>query len=276
MEGRLPDFMIIGAMKSGTTSLHDYLDKHPDIFMSRTKEIHYFVDEIFNKKDLNWYTKQFGTNKKLAGTSPQNYTKKHVPHYKNIPKRLKDYMPNLKMVYILRDPVERYKSHLLENYYGETKEVIERSIRIKNPEYTSCYYYQIEEYLKYFDLSQIHILTLNDLKDRRLETLNEIFDFLGVDKMHDNAIFNFISNDHKKKTLPRRVVSKLPFRVLRKIAPTLADNLASSNWLKTYIYKGGQKKYLNKEEINRLTILFKKDVQKLEELTGKSFADWNL
>jgi hypothetical protein len=276
MEGRLPDFMIIGAMKSGTTSLHDYLDKHPDIFMSKTKEIHYFVDKIFNNNDLTWYTEQFVTDKKLAGTSPQNYTKRHNNLYKNIPQRLKEHVSNIKMIYILRHPVERYKSHLLENYYGETKELIELSIKTKNPEYTSCYYYQLEEYLKYFDLSQIHILTLDELKTKRLETLNKIFDFLGVEQLEDDKQFNFISNDHKKKILPRRVVSKLPFRVFKKIAPTLADKLATSDWLKTYIYKGGQKKYLDEQEIDRLTSLFKEDVLKLEQLTGKSFKDWNL
>jgi hypothetical protein len=276
MEGRLPDFMIIGAMKSGTTSLHDYLGKHPDIFVSKTKEIDYFIDQHFNNHDINWYKSQFVSDKKLVGTSPQNYTKKHVNHYQGIPQRLKKYVPNVKMIYILRNPVERYKSHLLENYYGETKEVIERSIRIKNPEYTSCYYYQLEEYLKYFELSQIHILTLDDLKSKRLETLNKIFEFLEVKQMNDDTLFNFISNDHKQKILPNRVVSKLPFRILKKTVPSLADKLASSKALKTYIYKGGQKKYLSEEEIDRLKSLFREDVQKLEQLTGKSFAHWNL
>ena len=58
------DFLIIGAMKCGTTSLHDYLGKHPDIYTTTKKELHFFTDELFNKNNLDNYLANFKTQKK--------------------------------------------------------------------------------------------------------------------------------------------------------------------------------------------------------------------
>lgn len=276
MEGRLPDFMIIGAMKSGTTSLHAYLGKHPDIFMSKTKEIHYFADEKYLNYDLQWYKNHFVSNKKLVGTSPQNYTKRHHEFYKNIPERISKDIPKVKLIYILRDPIERYKSHILENYFGESKNIILNNINTKHFEKTGLYYYQLQEYLKYFDLSQIHILTMENLKNNRLQTLNNIFQFLGVEEVHDESQFDFISNTHEEKALPARFISALPFRLLNRLSPSLTSKIAKNEFLKNYLYKGGKEEYLSEQEIQRLKDIYINDVKKLESLTGISFNDWNL
>jgi len=155
-EPRLPNLLIIGAMKGGTSSLHDYLSLHPEIFMSDPKEIHYYADGDYNKQSIDWYKSLFKTDKKIVGTTPQSYTKCHNKYYKNIPERIKRHNPDVKMIYIVRDPIERYTSHILESYHCDPAHDIQYSIESKNYLKTSMYYMQMEAFLKYFDLSQFH------------------------------------------------------------------------------------------------------------------------
>ncbi|MBC2844482.1 sulfotransferase domain-containing protein [Winogradskyella flava] len=276
MKGRLPDFMIIGAMKSGTTSLHDYLGKHPQIFTSKVKEIHYFANDKYQKYDLEWYKNHFISEKKIVGTSPQNYTKCHNKYYQDIPERIKKHIPDIKLIYILRDPIERYKSHILENYYGEPKKDMVYNIQTNQYEKTGLYHYQLQEYLKYFDLSQIHILTLEDLRDNRLVTLNKVFTFLGVQNIEDERLFDFVSNDHRAKALPYNVISTIPYRALHKFSPNFAKKIVSSELLRKIIFKKGKKRHLKPQEIERLKVVYSEDKKALEQLTGLSFDKWNL
>src|SRR5690554_4933962 len=97
---RFPNLLIIGAMKSGTTSLHDYLNKHPDIFMSEPKEIHFYND--LSKLTKEKYLDYFKTDKKVVGTTPQSYTKAHHIDFKNIPEKIFKDTPNVKLIYIVR------------------------------------------------------------------------------------------------------------------------------------------------------------------------------
>jgi hypothetical protein len=85
----LPSFLIIGAMKAGTTSLYHYLKSHPQIHMSRIKELDFFVTELNWGRGLDWYSQQFsgiGTNVLAAGEASTNYTK--YPRYKGVPERI--------------------------------------------------------------------------------------------------------------------------------------------------------------------------------------------
>jgi hypothetical protein len=277
MEGRLPNLLIIGAMKAGTTSLHDYLNLHPDIFMSTPKEIHFFEEAKFGKFDLDWYRNFFRSDRKIVGTSPQNYTKCHNKYYQGIPKRLKKHLPkDLKMIYILRDPIERYRSHILENYYGEPRHDVQYNVQTGHYLKTSMYFFQLQEYLKYFELDQIHITTLEALKKDRLGTLNKIFTFLGVPEMKEAEKFNFVSNAHHQKVLPYYFKTSLLYKSINKLNPELADWMARSKSLKRYIFWRGQKKYLSPRQIQELQKTFRPDVDQLRALTGQAFEQWSI
>jgi len=202
MKGRLPNLLIIGAMKAGTTSLHNYLAKHPDIFMSDPKEIHYYADDKFHINSIDWYKGFFMTDKKIAGTSPQSYTKAHNKYYKNIPERIAKDIPDIKLLYIVRDPIERYKSHILESYHCDSPKDVKYSKESENYLKTSMYFFQVSEYLKYFNKEQIHILALEDLKENKLRELNNIFKFLDIKELSDISLFNFKSNTAEEKRIP--------------------------------------------------------------------------
>jgi hypothetical protein len=276
MEGRLPDFLIIGAMKAGTTSLHDYLGMHPDIFTSSPKEIHFFADEKYFNHNIEWYKRHFITEKILAGTSPQNYTKCHNKYYQHIPERLKAYLPEIKLIYILRDPIERYRSHILENYFTESTHDVRYNIKSDHYVKTGMYFMQLQAYLLYFNLTQIHILTLEELESNRLNCLNRIFRFLGVSELQNDRLFNFVSNNHRDKTVPYYVKSSLIYRAARKVAPKLSERVITHSNLKFLFKRKGEKKLLSEKELDRLKTIYSEDVKQLRKLTGFPFDKWSV
>jgi hypothetical protein len=99
-----PDFMIVGAQKAGTTALYEYLSKHPQIQSTKEKELHYFNCEARYKLGIKFYRSlfQFGTNSKLTFDASPGYL-----NNANAPKRIYAHNPNVKIIILLRDPVER-------------------------------------------------------------------------------------------------------------------------------------------------------------------------
>jgi hypothetical protein len=106
LPGHNPDFLIIGAQKAGTTSLHYYLDQHPRLAGSFPKELHYFSKHInYPNKDKKWYTKHFNSLTKL---NPLYYeSSPNYIYHEKAAQKIKEIYPKIKLVVLLRDPVER-------------------------------------------------------------------------------------------------------------------------------------------------------------------------
>ena len=112
---KLPNFLIIGAGKSGTTSLWHLLNEHPDIYMSPDKEPNFFnKDENYNK-GLDWYQHLFrrAKNQKAIGEASNNYSCCGI--FKNTVKRIKKTLPHVKIIYITRNPLKRAESEWMES-----------------------------------------------------------------------------------------------------------------------------------------------------------------
>lgn len=170
-------------MKSGTTSLYTYLRSHPDIYMPALKEPGFFSNEHIWCKGAHWYESLFKSHedKKALGEASTNYTK--YPHYSNVPERIAGLIPSIKLIYIVRHPIERIYSHYQHNYYtGRELHKIEEAV-VKSPLYLhiSLYYKQIDQYLKYFSRNQIKFILLEDLKQDPVNTVQSIYRFLEVD-----------------------------------------------------------------------------------------------
>jgi hypothetical protein len=113
---RLPDFVIIGAMKSATSSLHKQLVEQPDIFMCTPKEPNFFSDADKYAKGLEWYSGLFANapGGSLLGEASTHYTK--LPTLPDAVGRLKKYLPNARLVYVMRHPVDRLVSHYMHEW----------------------------------------------------------------------------------------------------------------------------------------------------------------
>ena len=109
----LPNLIIIGAMKCGTSALHQYLDQHPDIAMSKEKELDFFIEDRNWRKGLDWYRSMFPDSGVVRGEASPDYT--HYPAIPGVPERMHTVVPGAKLIYMVRDPVERMLSQYMHN-----------------------------------------------------------------------------------------------------------------------------------------------------------------
>ena len=182
--GRLPDFLIIGAMKAGTTSLYHYLGAHPEIFMPATKELDFFTRELTWNRGWDWYRKQFhqaGSSFKAVGEASTSYTK--FPRYQGVPERISSYLPEVRLIYVVRNPLDRIRSHYQHNVaIGEERRPIDEAV-LNEPVYVdySKYSMQVERYLEHFDESALLIITSENLREDRKRTVKRVLRFVGAD-----------------------------------------------------------------------------------------------
>src|SRR2546421_11902695 len=104
----LPNLLIIGARKGGTTSLHKYLALHPQIFMSKQKELSFFDERIRWQLGLEWYKSNFDASYLINGEASPQYAR--YPRTLGVPEKIKSVLGSPKLIYAIRDPVDRILS----------------------------------------------------------------------------------------------------------------------------------------------------------------------
>lgn len=204
---RLPDFIIIGAAKAGTTSLYRYLTRHPNIFMSEPKEPTYFARDERFKRGEAWYLSLFqdARSDQLCGEASTNYT--NWPLYPDTVTRMAKLAPAVKLIYLMRHPVDRAYSHYIQ---------LIQNIRTDNPDYkfdttfeehiaaddsviqSSNYMLQINQYLTRYSRNQMLFLTFEAFIKDPQSSLVQIADFLEIDRG-----FDFIGTGEVKENLNR-------------------------------------------------------------------------
>ena len=112
--GALPNLIVIGAQKCGTSGLHYYLGLHPEISISNPKELNFFIAERNWPRGLDWYRAQFDATAPVRVEASPNYTA--YPQHKGVPERMAEVVPDARLIYIVRDPIERIAAHWVHNY----------------------------------------------------------------------------------------------------------------------------------------------------------------
>jgi len=178
----LPDFIVIGSMRAGTTALYNLCDQHPEIGVSKVKETDFFIRQKNFARGLKWYQSLFPNTCKVRGEFSPNYTKSGV--FEGVPKRMKELIPNVKLIYIARNPVDRaasqYKHSFASGHRVPPLEQLMESHEWEHIVDTSCYYRQITDYMNHFPRSQILILDFRELCEEPDIVLSDIAEFLGV------------------------------------------------------------------------------------------------
>ena len=216
----LPNVIIIGAMKAGTGSLHYYLSRHPEIFMSKVKELNFFDREERTRRDLTWYKAQFDANYRFNGESSPQYTR--FPRNPGVVERIKETIPAPKLIYLLRDPVERIASHYVEmlTRWRETRSFDEvfANIETEKHQYIECssYHLQLSQYLKHFSADDIHIVILERLSKNPKSELRRVFRFIGVDENFWSPDFDVRKNEGENKRVPRAFFTAITPRFIRR------------------------------------------------------------
>ena len=179
----LPTFIVIGAMKAGTTSLYHYLRNHEQIFMPRVKELDFFAEGANWSRGLDWYRQQFSG----AGDAPARgeastlYTK--FPQYEGVPERIAAVVPDVRLIYLVRDPIVRMRSHYQHRVALGAETSSPEVALLENPIYLaySRYAMQIEQYREFFPQEQLLVVTSEGLRHDRAATIQQVYEFLGVD-----------------------------------------------------------------------------------------------
>jgi hypothetical protein len=179
----LPNFLIIGASKAGTTSLQQHLKDHPDVHMPPGTELHYFTDELGWERGEAWYRSQFdgAGGARAVGEKSTTYTR--FPHSRDVPARIAALLPDVRLVYLLRHPIERIRSaHQYEVAMGREHLPIDVAVRT-NDVYVdpSRYSMQIEQYLGHVGRDQLLLMTSEDLRDDPLAAMRRVYEFIDVD-----------------------------------------------------------------------------------------------
>jgi hypothetical protein len=204
----MPNFLVIGAQKSGTTALYHYLRQHPQVYMSPVKEPHFFV---FENKDVDYrgprdreilsqmvvteieaYSKLFGgvTDETAVGEASAGYL-----HSPEAPGHIRRHAPGAKLIAVLRDPAERAYSSFLHmtrdgreplDGFEQALEVEEARIRdnwgsVYHYRQKGFYHSQLERYFEAFGRERIRVYLYEDLREDPLGMLRDVFNFLGVD-----------------------------------------------------------------------------------------------
>jgi hypothetical protein len=263
---RYPSFFLLGAAKSGTTSLHVWLDRHPEIFMSKPKEPYFFEMECELGADF-YFSKYFGgwQGERVVGES--RHRNLYLPY---VPARVHNFNPEAKLLVVLRNPAERAVSHwwhwrsrgLEPLGPGESFEVdisrIQAGRSVSSPEeiaeyiaklrpfgkgelrtYIDSGYYceQLQRYLQLFRREQLHVILSDALEMHPAETTERVFEFLEVDSSHATRL-------------------DFDFRLVNRSKPGMWSQIDDSVW-------------------NRLLRHYEPHNRRLEQLLGCSLAHWD-
>ena len=181
--GALPNLVVIGGLKCGTTSLHHYLNLHPQVQMSRPKELNFFVAELNWPLGRDWYGSHFRAGAPVRGESSPHYTNR--PRFDGVAARMAATLPEARLIYMVRDPIDRMLSHYLHNAGGGYEDrPLPEALGDPHAAYVdrSRYFFQLEPYLEAFEPDRIMVVSREELLRDRAQTMRRVFGFLGVDE----------------------------------------------------------------------------------------------
>ena len=278
--GALPNLVVIGGLKCGTTSLHHYLNLHPEVAMSRPKELNFFVEELNWTLGRDWYARHFDPDAAVRGESSPHYTSR--PRFEGVAQRMRSLLGSPTLMYMVRDPIDRMLSHYLHNVGGGyERRTLEEALTDPHGSYVarSRYAFQLEPYLAQFDRDRIEIVSREELKADRRGTLRRIFERLAVNPWFDSEQFDrewetgTAKGGGRFRIMDRAV--RLPgLRTLDRNFDRLPESL---RWMvERIVHDPGAgevpKPGVPQELRGRLESLFRDDVARLEELAGRSFG----
>ena len=235
---RLPDFAIIGAMKCGTSTLHEQLALRSGFFMSRPKEPNFFSDEPQWARGLDWYAGLFAGAREgqLCGESSTHYTK--LPTHPHAAERMFALVPKARLVYVMRDPLERVASQYLHEwsmreFEGSFAEAVTREERFVA---YSCYARQLAPWRERFGPAQILPVFFERLVAFPDQELARVCRFLGDPSpepaawSHELGAQNVSSERLRKSPLRDALLAIPPVRWLKDLAPRGIKERVKSLW----------------------------------------------
>ncbi len=277
----LPQFLVIGAMKAGTTTLFQDLKGHPSVYMASDKEINGLADDsIFTPKGIKAYEKHFlkSESNQICGEGSTNYSK--VPDIENVPERAHKILGNdIRLIYLVRNPIARlisqYNHHV--NVAGLTTPIDEAIHELPRLVNYSKYAMQLQPWISEFGLKQIKVIVFEDYVKNRVDTFTSVCNFLGipvqVDHIESEKAFNKGAGRPKQSGLISDFSKgKLYHTMVRKFIPQAVKDSVRKHALP----KSEPPQQPTKTSVNWVVQQLLDDSKELCEILGWDTLPWNL
>jgi hypothetical protein len=270
-----PNLFLIGAMKSGTTSLHAYLGSHPQIFMCPEKEPEFFAKDTVRARGEDWYFNLFAAaeSESVIGESSTVYSR--IPVFPDVPERISKFNPEARFIYVMRDPIERtisqYWFHV--RFCGERRDMLTAIREDLHFTATSNYAMQLAPYFERFGSDRIATLTFEELLRNPSNVSRQLFAWLGVD-----ASFVPPNLDQRENVTPQIIVLPkigLLNHVGRALKPLIPSRMFSAAKRRLQRYESFDRNSSSVDKVIKfLKPIQKEQVARLEEMLGRSFPEW--
>ena len=281
--GAMPNLIIIGGLKCGTTSIHHYLGLHPQVQMSKPKELNFFVEEQTWDLGLDWYRGRFDDRFPVRGESSPHYT--NLPRFQGVAERIREHCPDAKLIYMVRDPIKRILSHWV-HATGAGYETREMVPTLSEPDtayvHRSLYWMQLQPYLDHFPREQLAVITQEELQKDREETMRRAFAFAGVDDTFTSEQFDREWEKSSAKQGGRyqfmeRLIKLPGFRSFDRNFDRLPESM---RWIVEKVVHDPEKPPAPKPKLaddlfETLRGRFRDDVAGLQAFAGREFQHWN-
>ncbi len=245
--------------------------------MSVIKELNFFT--LNQEKGIHWYASHFRGNAKVYGETSPSYT--DFPLRQGVPAHMHALIPDARLIYSVRHPVERIRSHY-RHWYSEGKENRSFAEVIRDIEDSpylnlSKYHLQLEQYLPFYSPARILLISQEELLDSRLETLLRIFSFLEVDPAFYCPEFSAIRNrsrDNRRHNRFGRIIARIIAATgLKNVSADLAWKI---EWHLCYPFSQFVPRPLLDEKSKLMIRAYlKDDHEKLCRFAGRDFPEWS-
>jgi hypothetical protein len=272
--GRLPSFVLIGAMKAGTTTLYRRLGQHPQISLAANKEPDFFIAEKAWSRGLDWYGSLFaGAGDAVAvGEASTSYSK--CTEFAGVPQRMATVLPDVRLLYLLRDPVRRIRSMYAHNVImGRESRPIDTAV-LEDFMYVdaSRYAMQLAAYLAVFPRDRIHVVVSERWRADEAGQLAAVWRFLGLSESGP------VSGDDDYNVTARRRVDTRASRLARSLPGyTRARELVPRRWQQG-VYRRVTRPLpeaeLSKATLAELRRRLAPDLSALTELLADPLGEW--
>lgn len=296
----LPNFLIFGVQKAGTTSIYSYLKQHPQVFMSPRKETDFFCRDLSvpipadesrltrggrqRILTIEDYEALFAraTDEVAIGEASPNYLFAH----ENAASGIKKYVPDAKLIAILRNPVERaYSDYLMHvrQVVGNRKPLalqVKESAQSSHTLLKGRYYEGVKHFLETFGAEQVKIFLYDELRQDSVGLMRQIYEFIGVDPSFeaDTGKKQQTAQVPKNQSIHQLLQTNNPVRslagsILRKVMPEekrqkLRSRLIAAN------SAGKEELPLSAEDRQLLEVYYREDVRQLQDLIDRDLSGW--
>lgn len=273
---RLPDFIVLGAAKAGTSSIYRYLDQHPDVFVPAPKELKFFTGS--GEHDVSEYARYFAPNteKKITVEVSSDY----LYSGESTPYTIKKIIPDVGLIAILRDPVERgFSDFCMDVRRGKQQKDYRKALRGRSRfryRNQGLYHKQLSRYIEVFGRNRIGIFFYDDLKRDTPGFMREFYRYIGVtEDVTPHGHFNkgsFSRSENVQALLERPNPVRRAVKAL--LSPFLNTEKRQRLRSRLLALNKKPKPRMDPELRNELVKFYRDDILKLQELTGRDLSEW--